>query len=56
MNLGCQFATLGANVLTFINIVDVLPFLLLLGVKQQAKNAQSWPKFFPTLTPSLEWA
>jgi len=29
---------------------------LVLGAKQQAKNAQSWPQVFSALTPSVKQA
>jgi len=42
LNLGSQFATLGANEYRDIN---VLAFICKLGAKQQAKNAQSRSMF-----------
>jgi hypothetical protein len=41
-NLGCQFATLGANVLTFINIVNVLAFFF--WVAWGRTTSQNCPK------------
>jgi hypothetical protein len=33
-----------------------LQHLLVTWCKQQAKNAQSWPKAFLAMTPSVKWA
>jgi hypothetical protein len=56
-NLGSQFATLGANVLAFINILSsMLKHLLVTLVQTTSQNAQSWPQVFLALTPSVKWA
>jgi hypothetical protein len=51
--LGSQFATLGANVPTFINILMLifLHFFSNLGLNHKQKNAQSWPQVFSVLIP-----
>jgi hypothetical protein len=48
-NLGGQFATLGANVPTFINILtllNVLAFISNLGPNNKPKMLEVGPKFF----------
>ncbi len=59
-NLGSQFATLDANVLTFIDILTsmFLHFCYLTWGQpnNKPKNAQSWPQVFSGLVPSVKWA
>jgi hypothetical protein len=56
LNLGSQFATLGANVPAFINILKTIFYHLLVtwGQTTSQKKAQSWPKVFSTQIYSVK--
>jgi hypothetical protein len=57
-NLGGQFATLGANVPAFINILTSMFSHLLVtwGQTTSQKCSKLAPSFFLALTPSVKWA
>jgi hypothetical protein len=56
-NVGTQFATLGADVPAFINIViNVLAFISNCGASNKPKMLKNGPKVFSALTPSVKRA
>jgi hypothetical protein len=56
-NVGTQFATLGADVPAFINIViNVLAFISNCGPNNKPKMLKNGPKVFSALTPSVKRA